>query len=59
LTTHFIKWYAHTAELLALREETFSGKAFHQQRLVLISEFIPEVIEVSIVGAKDNVRELM
>jgi hypothetical protein len=59
LATHFIKWYAHTTELLALREETLSGKALHQQRLVLISELVPEIVKVSIVRTEDDVRKFV
>jgi hypothetical protein len=58
-TAHFINGYAPTTELLTLREKSFAGVALHKQWLMLITKLIPKVIEVGIVGTKDNVWEFV
>lgn len=58
-TAHLINWYALPSKLLTLREKTFAGVAFHEQRLVLVTKLVPKVVKVSIVWPEDNMRKLV
>jgi hypothetical protein len=59
LPAHLIKRHPFAAELLALSQETFARVALTQERLMLVTQLIPEVVEVCIVRSIDDVRELV
>jgi hypothetical protein len=51
LSAHLIKRHPFAAELLALSQETFAGVALAQERLVFVTQLIPEVVEIGIMGS--------
>jgi hypothetical protein len=38
-----------------LAEEAFASVSLHEKRLVFIPKFIPEIVEVGVVGSEDYV----
>jgi hypothetical protein len=58
-TAHLVNWYALSSKLLTLRKKAFARVAFHEKRLVLVTELVPKIVEVSIVWPKDDMRKLV
>lgn len=54
MSPHFIERNTLAADLLARTKETLARVAFGEERLVLIPELVPEVVEVVIMGSPDN-----
>jgi hypothetical protein len=59
LPAHLIKRHPFAAELLALSQETFARVAFAQEWLVFVTQLIPEVVEVDIMGSMYDMWELV